>query len=147
MKNKSYSAPLGMLTKKCYCHKCGERLVKHPKTRTLSPGDPDYKWYSRIVHTHLIGDVEVTEYVFKCPSCGNIIEYDEQCVIRKIQKKFNKKIITDEEVLNNRENLEDSIKRNTKILKVIVYLVAITLIGLAIFLKIKLGDNSLKFYF
>ena len=89
MKNKSVSILIGMVTKKFYCHKCGERLSKHPKTRTVKPGDPDYRKHNRINHrTHMIGDVEVTEYDFQCPACGNVIEYDEQCVIGKIKSSF-----------------------------------------------------------
>ena len=111
---------MGMVTKKFYCHKCGERLGKHPKTRTLSPGDSDYRKHNRINHrTHMIGDVEVTEYDFQCPACGNVIEYDEQCVIGKIQKQLRKNILSDEEVFNNRGKVEDSINRNAKIFKVI----------------------------
>ena len=87
MKNRSVSIPIAMVTKKFYCHKCGEQLSKNSKTRTVKPEDPDYIKHNRINHrTHMIGDVEVTEYVFQCPSCGNIIEYDEQCVIGEIQK-------------------------------------------------------------
>ena len=147
MKNKSVSIPMGMVTKKFYCHKCGERLGKHPKTRTLSPGDPDYRKHNRINHTHMIGDVEVTDYDFKCPDCGTIIEYDEQCIIGKIQKQLRKNILSDEEILNNRGKVEDSMNRNAKIFKVIFSVVALAVIGLILYSKIKSGDFSFTFYF
>ena len=147
MKNRSYTSPMGMLTKKFYCHKCGERLIRNARTRTIKRGDPDYKKHSRVGRMHLIGDVEFTEYDFKCPACGNIIEYDEQCVIGKIQKQLRKNILSDEEVLHNRGKAEDSINRNAKIFKVIFSVVALALIGLFIYSKIKSGDFSFSFYF
>ena len=148
MKNKSVSIPMAMVTKKFYCHKCGERLGKHPKTRTLSPGDPDYRKHNRINHkTHMIGDIEVTEYDFQCPACKNVIEYDEQCVVRKIQKQLRKNILSDEEVLNNRGKVEDSMNRNAKVFKVIFSVVALAVIGLILYSKIKSGDFSFTFYF
>ena len=147
MKNKSVSIPMGMVTKKFYCHKCGERLGKHPKTRTLSPGDPDYRKYNRINHKHRIGDIEVTDYDFQCPACKNVIEYDEQCVVRKIQKQLRKNILSNEEVLNNRGKVEDSMNRNAKVFKVILSVVALAVTGLILYSKIKSGDFSFKFYF
>ena len=148
MKNKSVSIPMGMVTKKFYCHKCGELLGKHPKTRILSPGDPDYRKHNRINRkTHIIGDIEVTEYDFQCPACKNVIEYDEQCVVRKIQKQLRKNILSDEEVLNNRGKVEDSMNRNAKVFKVIFSVVALAVIGLILYSKIKSGDFSFTFYF
>ncbi len=148
MKNTSVSIPMGMVTKKFYCHKCGERLGKHSKTRTLSPGDPDYRKHNRINHrTHMIGDVEVTEYDFECPSCGNIIEYDEQCVIKKIQKQLHKSTLSEEEILNNRGKAEEMMDRNAKVFKVIFTVIALAVIGLILYSKIKSGDFSFTFYF
>ena len=147
MKNKSVSIPMAMVTKKFYCHKCGERLGKYPRTRTVKPGDADYKKYNRIGRTHIIGDVEVTEYGFQCPACGNIIEYDEQRVIVKIQKQLRKNILSDEEVLHHRGKAEDSINRNAKIFKVIFSVVVLAVIGLILYSKIKSGDFSFTFYF
>ena len=147
MKNKSVSIPIGMVTKKFYCHKCGERLIRNARTRTIKRGDPDYKEHSRVGHTHLIGDVELTEYDFKCPACGKIIGYEEQCVIGKIQKQLCKNILSDEEVLNNRGKATDSMDRNAKIFKVIFSLVALAVIGLILYSKIKSGDFSFTFYF
>ena len=147
MNNKSFSIPMAMLTKKFYCHKCGERLIRNARTRTIKRGDPDYKKHSRVGRMHLIGDVKFTEYDFKCPACGNIIEYDEQCVIGKIQKQLCKNILSDEEVLNNRGKAEDSIKRNAKIFKVFFSVVALVIIGLILYINIKSGNFSFTFYF
>ena len=147
MNNKSVSIPMAMLTKKFYCHKCGERLIRNARTRTIKRGDPDYKKHSGVGRMHLIGDVEFTEYDFKCPACGNIIEYDEQCVIGKIQKQLRKNILSDEEVLNNRGKAEDSINRNSKIFKVFFSVIALAVIGLILYINIKSGKFSFTFYF
>ena len=147
MKNKSVSIPMAMITKKFFCHKCGERLIRNARTRTIKRGDPDFKEHSRVGRSHLIGDVELTEYDFKCPACGKIIRYEEQCVIGKIQKQLRKKILSDEEVINNREKAEDSMDKNANIFKVIIYLVALSVIGLILYSQIKSGDFSFTFYF
>ncbi len=148
MKNKSVSIPMGMLTKKFYCHKCGGRLERHSKTRTVSPGDPDYRKHNRINHrTHMIGDVEVTEYDFQCPACGNIIEYDEQCVIGKIQKQLHKSTLSEEEIFNNRGKAEETMDRNAKVFKVIFTIIALAVIGLIFYSQTKSGNFSSKFYF
>ena len=147
MKNKSVSIPIGMVTKKFYCHKCGERLCKYPNTRTVKPGDPDYRKHSKINHLHMVGDVEVTEYDFRCPACENIIEYDEQRVVGKIQKQLSKNILSDEELLNNRGKAEDLMNRNAKIFTAIFIAVALAFVGLIGYLKIKSGDFSFKIYF
>ena len=123
-------------------------MGKHPKTRTLSPGDPDYRKHNRINHrTHMIGDVEVTEYDFQCPACGNIIEYDEQCVIGKIQKQLHKSTLSEEEILNNRGKAEETMDRNAKVFKVIFTITALAIIGLILYSKIKSGEFSFTFYF
>ena len=104
-----------MVFKKFYCHKCGERLVKEPKKRIVTPKDADYREHNSIGNMHVIGDIEVTEYDFKCPSCGNIIKYDEQCVIGKIQKKLDKKELYEQDILENREKIENKINRKKRI--------------------------------
>ena len=45
MSVKRYEAPIEMDFKKFYCHKCGELLLKSPKTRRIYPGDADYRKY------------------------------------------------------------------------------------------------------
>lgn len=147
MKSRTVSIPLAMLTKKFYCHKCGERLSKHPHTRTVRPGDPDYRKHSKIGRMHMIGDIELTEYDFRCPSCENIITYDEQRVVRKIQKQLHKNTLSDEEVLNNRGKIEALMKRNSIISKVIFSVVALAVIGWILYRGIKSGDFSFTFYF
>lgn len=147
MKNKSTSIPVAMLIKKFYCSRCGERLVKNPKTRTIRRGDPDYKEHSRIGHSHIIGDVEVTEYDFKCPSCGNITKYDEQCVIEKIQKKLDKTILSEGEILDHKADAKDQINKKTKIFNIIFTAITLAVLALILYFQIKSEDFSIEFYF
>ena len=37
------SIPMAMLSKKYYCHKCGERLKRQKVTEIFNPGDPGYE--------------------------------------------------------------------------------------------------------
>ena len=105
MNNKHASIPIGMVFLKFYCHKCGAKLVKHSQKKTLTKDDPEYDYYyhnisrkSDLVIAHK--DIDVLEYVFRCPACENIIEYEKQRDIRKIQKKLKKNILSDEELSN-----------------------------------------------
>ena len=148
MKNTSVSIPVDMVTKKFYCHKCGEQLSRHAKTRTLSPGDPDYREHNRIGRgVRMIGDVEVTEYDFQCPACGNIIEYREQSVIRKIQKQVQRNVLSEGEIAANRREAEKAIDRKNKVNKVIGIVIFLIILGLVFYMKAKSGDFSFKFYF
>ena len=147
MKNKQTSIPIGMLTKKFLCHKCGERLSKHPKTRLVKRGDPDYEKYNRIGHARMIGDVEVTEYDFQCPSCGNITEYGEQCVIEKIQKTLDKSILSEEEISEHKANAKEEIDKKAKIFHIFFIASTCAIAALILYFAIKSGDFSFEFYF
>ena len=139
MKNKSTSIPVAMLTKKFYCHKCGERLSKHPKTRLVKRGDPDYKKYNRIGRARMIGDVEVTEYDFQCPSCGNITKYDEQCVIEKIQKKLDKTILSEGEISEHKADAKEEIDKKAKIFHIFFIAITYAVAALILYFAIKSG--------
>lgn len=147
MKNKTVSVPIGMVTRSFYCHQCGERLERWPKTRTLSPGDPDYKKHSRFRHRHMIGDVEVTEFEFRCPACGNTLEYREACLMEKMQKQLHKKVLSPEEILCNKEMAQASMARKARVSTVFFAVVALAFAGLILYFKIKAGDFSFGFYF
>lgn len=107
------SVPGGMVFKKHYCHKCGERLQKNPNKRLVSRNDPDYGSY-RIGRFYSTGDIEVTEYNFLCPNCGNIIEYDEQVVIGKIQKKLGCDTLSESQIEEIRGWADEAVARNEK---------------------------------
>ena len=144
MNNKSISIPTGMVTKKFYCHECGERLVKNPKVRTIKPGDPDYKKHSRIGRTRIIGDIELTEYDFKCPSCEKLISYDEQCVIGEIQKNVGMHVLSQDNINENYEKANTTLQRKRKIGAIIGKTFVIAVIILAICYLVKSGDLSFK---
>lgn len=147
MKNKSYSMDAAMATRKFYCHTCGERLINHPRTRLFKRGDPEYKEYSRVGHMRRIGDVELTEYDFKCPSCNRIINPDEQYVIEKMQKMLGKHILTEEEFAKKEAAARLAIEKKKNTTNTIVMLVAIIGIIIAIYYAGKTGNFSFKFYF
>lgn len=117
MKNKNWvsSIPIAMLTKKFFCHKCGDKLETKAKYRTLKRGDPDYKKHSSMLDMHIVGDIEVTEYDFICPSCNNITLFKEQSVIGRIQKLIGKKVLSQAEIDEHFEKEEVKWKRNEKI--------------------------------
>ena len=146
MNNKSI-IPVAMLIKKFYCHCCGGLLIKNKRTRTIRRGDPDYKEHSRIGRTHMIGDIELTEYDFKCPDCGNIIGYDEQCIVEKIQKQLGKNMLSEQEFSDHRDSIKDKMDRKSKIFKVLYTAVIGAIAALILYIQIKSGDFSFKFYF
>lgn len=99
MSGKEYNFPVGMIVKKFYCHKCGERLLKSPYTRFIHSSNPEYDNY--LGGTHITGPIEKTQYNFKCSECYHSISYNKQLVISEIQRKLNKKRLTEEEIKNN----------------------------------------------
>ncbi len=145
MKSKRYSFPVAMLLKKFYCHECGEKLERSPKTRTIKCGDPDYREYSTYLDgKHLIGDVELTEYDFICQSCRKVISFDDQCVIEKIQKTLDKRVLSKVEVLENIEKAKAVLDKKRKVSNAIVFSIFILITILAIFLAFKFGGFSFK---
>lgn len=114
MKNYSSTVPIRMLTGKFFCHKCGCQLSKASRTRTIKRGDPDYREHNKMGRTHLIGDIELTEYDFHCPSCGNTIPFDEQCVMERIQKSVGRIVLTQEEIEINSEEIRSALEREKK---------------------------------
>ena len=147
MKNKSSSIPVAMVMRKFYCYHCGERLVRTPRTKIIRRGDPDYKKHSRIGHTHMIGDVVLTEYDFKCPNCDKIIGFDEQRVMEKIQKHVEKYTLSQAEIDENIENAKASLEKEKKRTNIIVTVVSIAVVIFAIYLGCKTENFSFKFYF
>ncbi len=87
--------------RKFYCCKCGTQLKKKKIKYILSPEEKKayYKramlW--RMPMTHL--DVcEISTGLF-CPACQQFIPVDEQLALAKVQKKLNKKILTENEIM------------------------------------------------
>lgn len=94
---KGYEAeiPAGMVFKKMYCHKCGEKFKIKKISYILKKGEDGYS--NDILGHPTIGmdKKEIWYYIYKCPNCGFEISYDEQVRISKIQKKKKKKILTE----------------------------------------------------
>ena len=147
MTRQTTSYPIALKTKKFYCCKCGERMLTKTKTRLIRRGDPDYKEHSRFMHTHMFGDVELTEYDFKCYSCDNVVDFDTQCVIDRIQKELHKTVLSDAEIAENQEKAKTKIKKQAKVKQIIITLFAVIIIALILYFKIKSGDFSFKVYF
>lgn len=114
MKGKSWSIPVGMVFKKYYCSKCGGKLVKSKTHRVVTKDDKDYYQYHD-VDTYPRYDYDVYSYEFKCTKCMRKISYGEQCIIDNIQKKHNKKVLSDDEI--NRNYNYEKIKQNKRSLK------------------------------
>lgn len=147
MKNKTSEFDLAMVTRKFYCHKCGDRLLRNARTRTIKRGDPDYREHSKFGTKRVIGDIELTEYDFKCWTCDRIINPDEQYVIEQMQKMLGKHILTDEEFAENEEKARAAIAKKIKITEIVVKAVSITVVLLVLFLWITNGGTDFTFYF
>lgn len=126
--NKSRKIDAAMVFRKFYCHKCGEKLVKHPRTRIVRPGDPDYGEHSHIGRTQLIGPVEVTEYDFMCCNCDRIIPTEEQYVVERIQKKLYKNMLTDDEIERNIDEAKHDLEQRRKTTGGIFFVAMIALV-------------------
>lgn len=97
----SYGIPTGMVFKKYYCSRCGNKLIKEKNHRIVSKEDVDY------YHYHEIGtfpkyDHSVYSYHFKCPNCNNRYSFNYQCVIERIQKYKKRKVLSKNEIKENR---------------------------------------------
>ena len=94
----------------------------------------------------MFGDVELTEYDFKCYSCDNVVDFDTQCVIDRIQKELHKTVLSDAEIAENQEKVKAKIKKQAKVKQIITTLFAVIIIALILYFKIKSGDFSFKVY-
>lgn len=142
----SKNIPLGMLLKKHYCRKCGAKLCKNPHTRLVSPEDDEWKQYSRIGRVHMlpVGDIEVTEYNFKCPDCQAITGYDEQVITEKIQKKLKTNTLSTADLAENRAWAANIVNRNRKIRRVIFKIISIIIIAAAVSGVIRSGKFEIR---
>ncbi len=113
MKGKYISIPFGMVFKNHYCSKCGTKLNKEKTHRIVTKDDLDYYQYHEY-GTFPRHDYDIYEYRFSCPCCGARISFDEQCIIKIIQKKCKKKVLSLDEI---KENYKSGRKtNNTRVL-------------------------------
>jgi RNase P subunit RPR2 len=90
------SIPLGMLVKRFYCHKCGERLKTVCVIRTLNPGDLGYRAAENAIfdtNTLPKGAVSVTAARLICPACHTAMTFGEQKEIAQLQKRAGTRIL------------------------------------------------------
>ncbi len=132
--------------KKFYCHKCGGLLLKSPKTRKIRPGDTDYNKYRAFGHTFYSGDLELTQYDFRCSKCHNIITFKEQTVLNEIQKSIEKKILTKDEIADNIESATEKVNKRDKRNYLIWTAVFIILAVIIFYLMFESGNFEFKFY-
>lgn len=145
--NKVSVIPWAMKIRKFYCCSCGEKLIPYPKTRIVKRGDPDYKEHSYFGRgKHLIGDIELTEYDFKCMACDKFISYDEQCVIEKIQKQIGTYTLSQDNINENIENARITLERKRKIQSVVSKVIGIAVAILILYCWLKSGNFPFKIY-
>lgn len=106
----SSSIPVGMIFKSFYCRECGQKLKKEKNHRIVTKHDIDY------YHYHERGtfpkyDHSVYNYHFKCKNCNNRYSYKYQCIINKIQKYKNRKIISKTEIKENFESVKKQYRK------------------------------------
>lgn len=87
--------PVGMIFKKMYCHKCGNKLGKKKISQIVKKGEQDYS--NDILGHGTIGmdRKDMVRYIYECSNCHFEITYKDQCVIAKKQKMHKKKILND----------------------------------------------------
>lgn len=141
------SIPAAMVFRKHYCRKCGKKLCRMPHKRLVSPKDPEWKEYSDMGSGHIlpIGNIEVTKYKFVCTKCEVVTEYEEQVVIRTIQKERRNNLLSDAELEENREWATDVVKRNRKILNVFSRIIWILAIACVMFYILRGGSIEITF--
>lgn len=126
MKGKSYSIPFGMVFKKYYCSKCGTKLEKEKTHRIVTKNDKDYYQY----HDYGMfprSDHDVYDYRFKCPHCNARVSFVEQCIIERIQKKCNSKILSSIEIKDNYKECKTGDNKRVLIRNILVPTVYISL--------------------
>lgn len=123
MKGKSYSIPVGMVFKKYYCSKCGGKLKKEQTHRVVTKEDKDYYQYQRY-NTFPRYDQDVYDYRFMCPSCEKRISFTEQCIIERIQKKCQNKILSSTEIKENYNKCKQADNKRVLVRNILVTLFA-----------------------
>lgn len=126
MKGKSWSIPAGMIFRRYHCAKCGTKLEKEKTHRVVTKEDKDYYQYHD-AGTFPRHDYDVYGYRFKCPSCNARVSYDEQCVIKEIQKKQSSRVLSSGEIKSNYEECRRKRDRRILLGRVVTPLVLIPL--------------------
>ncbi len=131
-KNRVSTIPIAMATKKFFCHKCGAKLETKAKYRTLKRGDPDYNKHSGMLHMHAVGDIELTEYDFICPSCNSVTVFGEQRVIARIQKHLGKNKLSQSEIDAHFEKASSELEKKQRSTDIFVNTLTVAVIILVV---------------
>lgn len=130
LNGKSYSIPAGMVFQKYHCAKCGTKLEKEKTHRIVTQYDKDYYQYHE-VGTFPLRDYDVYSYRFQCPSCGARISYDEQSIIRRIQKQQGHFVLSSSEIKQYykkcKERNDNSVLVSNILIPVVFMLIAFTM--------------------
>lgn len=94
----SMHIPCGMIFRKMFCCRCGEKLTKQKVKNTTEVDKFIISRPFNITIFYSEGTLCETSYVYKCPSCGNITSYKRQCLIAKRQKQVMSKILCEEDI-------------------------------------------------
>ena len=130
---------VGMLFGKFYCRRCGERLKREESTCTVKKGDSDYERVRRLGRTRMIGDVQYTTYRFRCYGCDESIGLDEQRLVKRVQKRLGKRILTDEEYGALRSDAVRSEAKKRNITDIIVKAAFIAIVIAVGYFSVKYG--------
>ena len=69
-------------------------------------------------------DVDVYEYRFKCEKCNQSYSYNQQVKYSYLQKKYQTKLISDEQITKNREYIDKKNKKANRISQIIFLFLA-----------------------
>ena len=141
MKSKSISIPLGMVFKKHYCAKCGAKLEKEKTHRVVNKNDTDYYQYQEL-GSFPRWDYDVYEYRFKCPECGARASYEEQRILKRIQKKCGSKALSQTEIKDNYKECKQKIKRSALWISCVVAAVLYAIIATVAFFQLTEQGNA-----
>lgn len=119
MNGKSYSIPYGMVFGKYHCAKCGTKLEKERTHRLVTQYDRDYYQYHRF-GTFPQRDYDVYGYRFKCPSCNARISFNEQCIVKSIQKQQGSFILSSSEIKQNYKEHKESHNRSVFVRSILI---------------------------
>ena len=96
-KGQETSIPLGMIFRKMFCHKCGTQLKKQKVSNIYYKGDNGFQKHILGHRTIGMDKIEKISYIYVCPNCNSSMTYEMQVRISKIQKRLDKKILSDNE--------------------------------------------------
>ncbi len=134
---------LMMYFKKRYCHCCGNVLQRNKIKRIVRKEDPEHKIYCTIGATYKPhGDIIVVGKEYYCPSCKKSFSCNEQNKVIEAQKKYQRNIVTDEEIADVDNN--NMLISNSNILKLKWILLIPVIGGLICMFKIFNSNLSKK---